>query len=469
MYLEKSRKSSLTDINDTEFDYLNDVDELCLMTACEAAARILDKSLSIPEYLNAFTSQIEKAEPNVRAWQHINHDQFQNYKDSLVSNFNQHQENPGASPLYGIPFGIKDIFNTEDMPTEHGSCLFSGYNPGNDARVVTDMKRAGAVPLGKTVTAELAVHQAGKTRNPLDLTRSCGTSSSGSAAAVASYMVPIALSSQTASSTIRPASYCGIYGYKPSFGLLPRTAMLKTTDTLDTVGMMARSVSDLRLMFEILRVRGENYPIVHREMNLPKRRLRSGLEWRIGVLEGPKSHLEVEYAKDGIGKVAQILSDAGCEVINFKLPKLFDEVHQIHRTIYNKCLAYYFKSEWNSSQTEFSDIMSQMIENGIKIGKEEYVEVLKAQTQIAKSLDEKMNDVDVIICPSAASEAPVGSHSSDIEDHTLIWTLCYSPCLSLPLLSGENGLPIGVQVVAPRFNDYIALDFADYLSGLMKK
>ena len=459
----------MTDISNTEFDYLNEVDELCSMTASEVAARFLNESLSISEYLDALIAQIEKAEPNVQAWQHLNYDQLRNYQDSLASNFDNYRQNPRALPLYGIPFGIKDIFNTEDMPTEHGSCLFSGYNPGNDARVVTDMKRAGGVPLGKTVTAELTVHRAGKTRNPLDLSRSCGTSSSGSAAAVAAYMVPIALSSQTASSTIRPASYCGIYGFKPSFGLLPRTAMLKTTDSLDTVGMMARSVADLKLMFEVMRVRGENYPIVEREINLSKRRLPRSSKWKIGVLEGPKSYLEDDHAKDGINKISQILSDAGCEIVNFKLPNLFDEAHQIHSKIYNKCLAYYFKTEWNSRKADFSDIMSQMIENGIKVGKEEYVEALTSQTKLAESLGRQIGNVDVIICPSAASEAPLGMHSVDVEDHTLIWTMCYLACLSVPILSGGNGLPIGVQVVAPRFNDYIALDFAEYLTGLMKK
>ena len=223
-------------------------------------------------------------------------------------------------------------------PTEHGSPLFANYMPGNDARVVTDLKRAGAIPLGKTVTAEFAVHKAGSTKNPLDLERSCGTSSSGSAAAVASFMVPIALSSQTASSTIRPASYCGIYGYKPSFGLLPRTAMLKTTDTLDTVGIMARSVADLRMTFEQLKVQGDNYPVINKEMLRPDRKRKKAENWCIGVLEGPKSNLEGKDVKAGISQIVKSLSDEGCDVKDIKLPGFFDDAHHIHsKFIINVC------------------------------------------------------------------------------------------------------------------------------------
>ena len=371
--------------------------------------------------------------------------------------------------LYGIPFGIKDIFNTDDMPTEHGSPLFANYMPGNDARVVTDLKRAGAIPLGKTVTAEFAVHKAGSTKNPLDLERSCGTSSSGSAAAVASFMVPIALSSQTASSTIRPASYCGIYGYKPSFGLLPRTAMLKTTDTLDTVGIMARSVADLRMTFEQLKVQGDNYPVINKEMLRPDRKRKKAENWCIGVLEGPKSSLEGKDVKAGISQIVKSLSDEGCDVKDIKLPGFFDDAHHIHSKIYNKCLSYYFKTEWSSDPSKISEMMSAMIEEGLRTSKENYLEALDLQISMAKILDEILELVDILICPSAASEAPLGVDSVDIEDHSLIWTMCYCPSISVPILTGQNGLPVGVQVVSRRFNDYIALAFAEYLNSKIKK
>ena len=228
----------------------------------------------------------------------------------------------------------------------------------------------------RAVTAEFAVHKAGSTKNPLDLERSCGTSSSGSAAAVASFMVPIALSSQTASSTIRPASYCGIYGYKPSFGLLPRTAMLKTTDTLDTVGIMARSVADLRMTFEQLKVQGDNYPVINKEMLRPDRKRKKAENWCIGVLEGPKSSLEGKDVKAGISQIVKSLSDEGCDVKNIKLPGFFDDAHHIHSKIYNKCLSYYFKTEWSSDSSKISEMMSAMIEEGLRTSKENYLRLL---------------------------------------------------------------------------------------------
>lgn len=452
---------------ETRPTFLRDVDELCLLTAESASRLISKKTISISDYLSSLIKQIKKAEKSVNAWQYIDYELAHQYVIKLEKEFSEKPNVSVSSPLYGIPFGIKDIFNTIDMPTQHGSVFFSNYMPGNDARVVTDLKRAGAVPLGKTVTAEFAVHKAGVTKNPLDLERSCGTSSSGSAAAVASFMVPIALSSQTASSTIRPASYCGVYGYKPSFGLLPRTAMLKTTDTLDTVGIMARSVVDLKTTFERLRVEGDNYPVINREMLRPERKKKKASNWCVGILEGPKSNLEEKDVKLGISKVAKLLSDEGCDVRNIKLPSYFDDAHHIHSKIYNKCLSYYFKTEWNSDPSKISKIMTSLIEDGLKTSKEEYLSALSVQIELAKLLDEILEEVDLLICPSAASEAPIGINSIDIEDHSLIWTMCHCASITVPILKGKNGLPIGVQVVSRRFNDYIALDFADYLGCLM--
>lgn len=209
---------------------------LARLTATEFLALLRTGEISAADYAHACADVIDEMEPKVAAWAWYDRTRFESLAARVDEDIAQRRaagekELPGR--LAGLPVGVKDIYNTEDMPTSHGSGLFAGYTPGNDARAVTSLRREAAIMAGKTVTAEFAVHTPNGTRNPHDLTRSSGTSSSGSAVAVATSMVPVALASQTAGSIIRPASYCGVFGFKPSYGTIPRTAMLKTTDTLD--------------------------------------------------------------------------------------------------------------------------------------------------------------------------------------------------------------------------------------------
>jgi Asp-tRNA(Asn)/Glu-tRNA(Gln) amidotransferase A subunit family amidase len=366
--------------------------------------------------------------------------------------------------MTGVPVGVKDIFNTYDMPTTHGSPIFGSYTPGNDARVVTSLRREGSLIAGKTETAEFAVHTPGQTRNPWETGRSVGTSSGGSAAAVATGMVPVALGSQTAGSIIRPASYCGVYGFKPSYGLLPRTAMLKTTDTLDSVGFMARSVPDLVLLFEVMRVRGLNYPVVNAALSETERQPVTGRPWRVGLLTGPKSECESATAKAGIRRVAQKLARAGCEVEEYTLPAEFGIAHDTHEAIYRRSLAYYFRMEWEQAREKFSPQLAEMIEAGLMIGPEAYVAALQRQIELVRLFDREMKRFDVVLCPSTADEAPVGLATPDLPDHCLIFTMCYAPSMSVPILAGTTGLPLGAQIASRRFNDYILMQFAAYLT-----
>lgn len=438
------------------------------LTATELLSRVRSGDLSVEEYCSACAEVASRVEPRLKAWTW-----FDPYY--LVSNGRKADElirangaNGGRAPksLIGVPVGVKDIFNTTDMPTMHGSAIFANYTPGNDARVVTSLRRQDGIVAGKTATAEFAVHTAPETRNPWDLERSTGTSSSGSAVAVASCMVPIALSSQTASSTIRPASYCGIYGMKPSFGLLPRTAMLKTTDTLDTVAMMARSVLDLALLLDIMRVRGPNYPIVDRELARPDRHDISGKTWRIGIVEGPKSNLEHPAVKAGIEQVGRWLQGVGCSVEAWRLPADFDKAHNVHRTIYHKALSYYFKMEWERAGAAFSQQLADIVVEGRQIPADDYYAAIAEQTRLSTLLDEQLAQrFDVIISAAAADEAPVGLDAPDPMDHSLIWTMCHAPSMTLPLLRGPNGLPLGVQITARRFDDYKLIKFATLLDG----
>ncbi|MEK6857253.1 MAG: amidase, partial [Nanoarchaeota archaeon] len=227
--------------------------KLYLLSATESIKLIKLGRISSKELVESCATQIEKNDKKIHALVMYNKNnaiQTAEYIDNKI------KEGSNVGMLCGIPVAIKDIFNTLDFPTQHGSSIRKGYTPGNDARVVFRLKQENGIIIGKTVTAEFGVHYPGPTVNPHDFKHSPGTSSSGSAAAVASFMVPLALGSQTAGSTLRPASYCGIYGFKPSFGLIPRTGMLKTTDTLDNVGLMARTIDDLELLFDVVRVSG---------------------------------------------------------------------------------------------------------------------------------------------------------------------------------------------------------------------
>lgn len=439
---------------------------LACLTATEFLNKLRAREVTALDYAEACAEIIDALESRVSAWAWYDRRRFESLAARVDENLAQRraageQELPGR--LAGLPVGVKDIYNTEDMPTSHGSGLFSGYTPGNDARAVTNLRREAAIMAGKTVTAEFAVHTPNGTRNPHDLTRSSGTSSSGSAVAVATAMVPVALASQTAGSIIRPASYCGVFGFKPSYGTIPRTAMLKTTDTLDTVGFMARSVPDLSLLFDVLRVRGLNYPIVDAALADLGRRKPEARAWRVGVLEGPKSQLVTPAVCHNFEAAQSRLAAAGCELRPLRLPTVFEGAHEVHETLYRRSLCYYFRMEWESGKHEFSPGLAAMIAGGTRISMAQYEAALRDQAAIARAYDELLKDVDVVICPSTADEAPVGLDSPDIPDHCLIFTMCYAPTLSVPLLRGSTGLPVGLQVAARRFNDYDLLDFARFL------
>jgi len=372
-----------------------------------------------------------------------------------------------VGPLNGIPIGIKDIFNTLDMPTAMGSPIWEGFTPGNDARVVAELRYAGGVILGKTVTAEFAVHTPGPTTNPHHPDFSPGTSSSGSAAAVAAGMVPAALGSQTAGSVIRPASYCGIYGFKPSFGLIPRTGSLKTTDSLDTVALMARSPGDLDFLFELLRVHGLDYPIVHERLSDVSRAKPANRPWRVALIRGPQWREAEPYAQSALIRYAnQLAAQEGIEVEEKELPLEFDQAHEIHAGIYDKALAYYFQEEFQQEKL-VSPIMKDLIRHGQQITVETYQEALDRQSQLARQLDQLFEaGTDLILNLSTAGIAPKKEVVQEPPDNCLIWTLCGVPAISVPAFTGPQKLPFGAQLVGRRYNDYDLLRFVHLLHSL---
>lgn len=364
--------------------------------------------------------------------------------------------------LAGIPIGVKDIFNTADFPTQMGSSLWQGFTPGNDARVVSHAKREGAVVIGKTVTAEFAVHALNETVNPYDDSRTPGTSSSGSAVAVATGMVPVALGTQTAGSIIRPASFCGVYGMKPSFGLIPRTGMLKTTDTLDTIGFFTTYAEDLRRVLEALRVHGLNYPVSHAALSDTARQTRdSNRPWRIGIARTHTWDAAPAYAQKAFLAFTQSLPGTEYDVREVVLPEVLTQTHEVHATIYDKALSYYFKQEFESAES-MSPVMRELIEHGGKISVDAYRAALVSQTQMIEAMDVYFNDFDILLSLSTAGEAPL-REVVELPDPSLMWTLTHLPTVNVPQFTSPDGLPFGFQVVARKYNDLLLITFIEEL------
>jgi len=420
-----------------------------------------------PDYIaNLCISQYEKTEPVCLAWERF--DKKMLLERAADAGKRITDKKPIRS-LEGIPVGVKDIFNTSDFPTEMGSPIWKNFTPGNDARVVHYLKYAGAIIPGKTVTAEFAVHTLGKTRNPHDTTRTPGTSSSGSAVSVATGMIPASIGTQTAGSIVRPASFCGIYGCKPSFGLIPRTGMLKTTDSLDSIGFFTLHFEDLEYLFEIIRVHGSDYPLSNRALlNTEKQNKPSGGPWRIALVKTHTWEYAADYAKHALFSwYEKIAGLKDVTISEAQVPSSMEKSHEVHATIYDKTLSYYFKNEFQKD-TLVSPIMKTLILHGNTISNAQYQDALVQQNHMAKEMDNFFGQYDILISLSTAGEAPLRDDTEQ-PDSALIWTMTHLPVICAPVFISPKGLPFGAQIVSRRYNDYRLFKFCNLLnkSGLL--
>lgn len=406
---------------------------------------------------------VEKLEDKYHAWVVFD-------KDLLLKQADEtrlHLEKGGQiRALEGIPVGIKDIFNTIDFPTQMGSPLWKDFTPGNDARVVYQVKEAGGIIPGKTVTAEFAVHALNDTRNPHDVSRTPGTSSSGSAVAVALGMLKVALGTQTAGSIVRPASFCGIYGCKPSFGLIPRTGMLKTTDSLDTIGFFTAFYKDLERVFDVLRVHGPDYPLSYAALKDKSRQTKPAERpWRVALVKTHTWEHAYPYAQETLLSWAKKLSELpDVDVMDVDLPPEMERSHEVHSTIYDRTLAYYFQEEFKKSEL-VSPIMNEIIRHGNTISVGEYKKALEEQEVLAHAMDNFFSNYDVLVSLSTAGEAPL-REVTERPDPALMWTMTHLPVISAPVFVSPGGLPFGLQIASRRYNDLLLFKFADYLCSL---
>ena len=422
--------------------------------------QIADKKITFADLAETAASAIEKSEPATHAWVCSDLAQVRAGAERAQKEFARGEP---LRALEGMPFGIKDIFNTRTFPTEMGSKLWAGFTPGNNARAVDAVLGAGAIAAGKTVTAEFAVHALNDTLNPHDAKLTPGTSSSGSAAAVARGMVPFALGTQTAGSIVRPASFCGVWGMKPSFGLIPRTGVLKTTDSLDTIGFLAAHGGSLRPLLDAIRVRGPDYPFVYRNVDKGGDRPKAaGRPWKVGVVRTHTWDGARDYARVAVETLAKRIADVpGFEVVDLPWPEDLHEAHAAHAQIYAKSLAYYFQQEAKSLK-EISPIMTRMIEEGRAVPNDVYRSALGAQERMAARVDELFAGVDIVLSLGTSSTAPPRDES-ELPDPSLIWTLCHVPSVGIPVTRSPAGLPLGVQMTSRRWNDYLLLQAIEEL------
>jgi len=436
-----------------------DASQLNWLPATDAARAVRDGAISSEQLVEACLARIREAEPAVQAWQFLDPEHALKQARELDD---QRRQGAATGPLHGVPVGIKDIIDTTDMPTEDGTPLHAGRAPDDDAAVVAMLRHAGAVIMGKTVTTECAYFHPGKTRNPHNPEHTPGGSSSGSAAAVAAGMVPLALGSQTNGSTIRPASFCGVYGFKPTHGLVPRGGMLRLSRALDHVGLFARSIEDIALLGEQIVGFDERDADTRPRARPPFVATAAGdppMPPRLGFVRGPAWERVEKETEEAFAELAESLGEA-VQQIDLPLP---GDVLAWHRTLMEAEMAANLDLEWEKGRDKLSEPLRALLERGRAVPALEYQRALARIPLLNEVLAEVFESVDAIVTPAAPGTAPKGLGATGDPSFCTLWTLCGTPAISLPLMQGSNGLPLGVQLVGPRHGDARLLRTARWL------
>ena len=419
-------------------------DRLLSLTASEAADEIARGTISIEEYSRACLDRIAASDPEIKAFAHLDRERTLAQARALDE---RRAERRSMGPLFGIPIAVKDIFDTLDYPTEWGSLVGTGRRCRNDARVVAKLRAAGAVIIGKTVTTEFAYYHPGPTRNPHDAARTPGGSSSGSAAAVAANMVPLALGSQTNGSTIRPAAFCGAFAIKPSHGLISRAGVLMLSRKLDHVGAFARSLADLALILDVM---------VGHDPDDPDTELFAAPDFRVVQKEPPPLPPRFAFVRtpvwdkaDGETKAAfeEFVAAVGTAVESVDLPQSWTEAWEMHRTIMATEMAHNLAPF--VARGEPSEMLRKLLSHGRSVAAVDYLGALAKVPRYVAGLAEIFDAYDAIITPAAPGVAPKGLGSTGNPVFCTLWTLTGLPALSLPLFAGEGGLPLAAQLIGP--------------------
>lgn len=405
------------------------------LTVTEIVAKIAAGEMTCEAVTRDCIERIIAREPVVKAWVKFN-------PELALAQAHALDREPRRGPLYGVPIGIKDVIDTFDMPTEMGSPIYRGYRPTADAACVALLRRAGAVILGKTATCELAGMAPAATTNPHDPAHTPGGSSSGSAAAVADVMVPAALGTQTGGSVLRPSSFCGVFGYKPTYNTFNKAGLKPAAESIDTIGWIARSIEDIALLTAVL---GMDEPQPLRSISAAP---------RIGLCRTELWDAAQPETKSAVENAAAALSKAGAVVRDVDLPGEFTGLPALARGTINHferaaCMAF----EWDNHRGALSPQMRRYIENGLKTSRVDYVAAWRRVEQCRTLLLKVFDGIDVLLTPCVPGEAPKGLASTGDPSMQAMWTALHTPTMTLPTHRGPNNLPVGIQLVAQRYGD----------------
>jgi amidase len=404
------------------------------LSATEIARRIAAGEITAEALVRDCLARIEAREPTVRAFATIDPEHALRQARDL-------DRGPNRGALHGVPIGVKDVIDTFDLPTEMGSPIYQGHRAACDAACVALVRAAGAVILGKTVTCEFAGMSPGPTTNPHNPAHTPGGSSSGSAAAVADVMVPAAFGTQTGGSVLRPASYCGVVGFKPTFNLFNRSGIKFAAETLDTLGLLARTIDDIELITAVL------------VGKTPARRTMDSAP-RLGLCCTPLWDTAQPETMQAIEDAAARLAAAGASVREIVLPEEFSRLyHAARETINNYERSKSHAADWASDSGRISRVLGDRIRLGFAMKHADYIAALRLGEHCRALIEPAFDGVDAMIAPCVKGEAPAGLGHTGDPAFQQIWTALYVPSMSLPTHRGPKGLPVSIQLVAPRYED----------------
>ena len=422
--------------------------ELNRLSATVAAKKLAAREITAVELLTDCLERIAEREPTVHAWTHLD-------ADAALKRAHALDAGSSAGWLHGLPIAVKDVLDTFDMPTRYGSPIYANHRPAADAACVALARAAGAIVVGKTVTTEFATFHPGPTCNPRNPLHTPGGSSSGSGAAVADWMVPLGFGTQTAGSILRPAAFCGVVGYKPTYGTINRVGAKMISDTLDTLGVLARTVADAGLFVAALADRRELAIDEAVPVNAPRIGLCRTREW-------DRAHADTTTAFEDAGKR---LGAAGATVCDITLPESLAGLAEAQTAIMVAEVAKCLSHEWLAHREDLSAEMVTMIEAGLAVGSERYDAAQALARTGRRVLPQIFGECDVLVAPSAIGEAPVGIQATGDPLFNRIWTLLRTPCVHVPCALGSHGLPLGVTVVGPAHADRAALLAANWVQA----
>ena len=433
------------------------------MNLTDAAAAIKSRRISSVELVKDCLARIDAVDGSIEAWTHLNRENSLN--EAALADQKASTGEP-LGPLHGIPIGVKDLFETAGMPTEYGSRLWEGNVPTRDADAVERLRAAGAIILGKTVTTEYAYFQPGKTRNPHDLERTPGGSSSGSAAAVAAEMVPGAIGTQTTGSVIRPASFCGCVGYKPSFGWISRGGALMLSRALDQVGAFARTVDDVALLASALMGSNDrDLDAMDYSGTPPSPIAARATKPRFAFVRTP---VWDKAEADTVSGFAKLKDQLGAMVADVEIDSSFAEAINFQRIIMEVNIAQNFTKDLERGGDKLSQSLRDVILRGATHTPEMYKTALERRAGYVDAIHKVLDQYDAIITPSVPGEAPIAVESTGSPVFCTIWSYLGTPAISLPIMQSSRGMPIGVQMIGRKGGDAELLSNAKWLFEFLR-